>query len=119
MKAKRIVIISLLVIAALVLTGVAPLVWLAIAGPRTPVRVPTPDYWPTNGWQTSTPEEQGFDSAQLAAGLQALQEKDAQIFQFEAFDIGVCSRQMLFDGNRLEISLPEAGFMVACQAQNR
>lgn len=26
-----------------------------------------PDYWPTTGWQTSTPEVQGMDSAYLAA----------------------------------------------------
>ena len=25
----------------------------------------TPDYWPTQGWQKSTPEEQGMDSAKL------------------------------------------------------
>ncbi len=24
------------------------------------------DYWPTKGWQTSTPEEQGVDSELLA-----------------------------------------------------
>lgn len=31
---------------------------------------PTPDYWPTNGWRTSTPEEQGIDSQQLLVALQ-------------------------------------------------
>ncbi|MEZ4867049.1 MAG: serine hydrolase [Caldilineaceae bacterium] len=30
--------------------------------------------WPTVAWSTSTPEEQGFDSAQLAAGLEAIRE---------------------------------------------
>ncbi len=29
-----------------------------------------PTYWPTTAWQTSTPEEQGMDSAQLLAALQ-------------------------------------------------
>jgi hypothetical protein len=24
-----------------------------------------PDYWPTEGWRTSTPEEQGMDSEKL------------------------------------------------------
>ena len=42
----------------------------------TPVPEPTPtpvpvisdqDYWPTGGWRTSTPEEQGVDSESLAA----------------------------------------------------
>jgi CubicO group peptidase (beta-lactamase class C family) len=37
--------------------------------------VPAPEYWPTNGWRTSSPEAQGIDSANLAKGIQALQEK--------------------------------------------
>src|SRR5512139_3457977 len=28
-----------------------------------------PEYWPTSGWQTSTPEQQGIDSARLVAML--------------------------------------------------
>ena len=40
---------------------------------------PAPIYWPTNGWRTSTPEEQGFDSVKLAERLQALQEKNVAI----------------------------------------
>lgn len=31
--------------------------------------------WPTAAWSTSTPEEQGFDSATLAAGLAAIRQK--------------------------------------------
>jgi len=38
-----------------------------------------PDYWPTQGWRESTPEEQGFDSAKLAEGLQAIQNGDIAI----------------------------------------
>ena len=34
---------------------------------------PEPETWPTNGWQTTTPEEQGFDSLKLAEGLSAIQ----------------------------------------------
>jgi len=36
---------------------------------EVPTDAPTPierDYWPTEGWRTSTPEEQGMDSEQLA-----------------------------------------------------
>jgi CubicO group peptidase (beta-lactamase class C family) len=33
---------------------------------------PGPAYWPTNGWRTSTPEEQGVDSAQLLRALQRI-----------------------------------------------
>ncbi|MCP4396716.1 MAG: serine hydrolase [bacterium] len=35
-------------------------------------------YWPTEGWQTSTPEEQGMDSAQLAEMMDYLQEHRAE-----------------------------------------
>ena len=34
-----------------------------------PEQVSTQTYWPTQGWQTSTPEEQGLDSAKLAEVL--------------------------------------------------
>lgn len=38
-----------------------------------PEQVSTQTYFPTTGWRTNTPEEQGFDSGKLAEGLQALQ----------------------------------------------
>lgn len=34
--------------------------------PQPTHAVDNPTYWPTNGWQSSTPEEQGMDSAELA-----------------------------------------------------
>lgn len=43
--------------------------------------------------------------------------EEPQVFHFEAFDIGVVSRQAHFDGDRLELSLPEADLTVSCQAQ--
>lgn len=46
---------------------------------RKPKQVLTQSYWPTNGWRTSTPEEQGFDSAKLAESLQDLQQKQIPI----------------------------------------
>ena len=33
-----------------------------------------PDYWPTQGWHTSTPEQQGMDSAQIAKVFDAIQQ---------------------------------------------
>jgi CubicO group peptidase (beta-lactamase class C family) len=45
----------------------------------TPSVAPTPigpDYWPTDGWRTSTPEEQGMDSELLAEALDFLQEQN-------------------------------------------
>jgi CubicO group peptidase (beta-lactamase class C family) len=79
MKAKRIIRVSLSVVAVLILIGIAALAWVATPGLRTPVQVPEPDYWPTTGWRTSTPEEQGYDSEELAAGLQDIQEKGIAI----------------------------------------
>ena len=46
---------------------------------EAPTTTPAEEFWPTNGWRTSTPEEQGIDSIRLADGLQSLQEKQAGI----------------------------------------
>lgn len=46
---------------------------------RGPEQVFTPTYWPTEGWQRSTPETQGLDSAKLAEGLLAMREQEIDI----------------------------------------
>ena len=79
MKTRRIFKYGVWILAALALAAITPLVWFFTAGMRTPVRAPAPDYWPTDGWRTSTPEEQGFDSAKLAQGLRSLQERQQNI----------------------------------------
>ncbi len=38
------------------------------------------DYWPTEGWQTSTPEEQNMDSAKLDKMMEFIDEADLTIF---------------------------------------
>lgn len=38
-----------------------------------------PDYWPTDGWVTTTPEQQGINSVQLANGVQSILEKHIAI----------------------------------------
>lgn len=48
---------------ALFLTGCGPL-------QSTNARVAEPDYWPTSGWRSSTPEAQGMDSEILAGMLE-------------------------------------------------
>ncbi len=62
------------------LGAVAAIAWYFIPslhpGTASP---PAADYFPTNGWRTSTPEEQGFDSVKLSEGLQAMQEKHVPI----------------------------------------
>jgi CubicO group peptidase (beta-lactamase class C family) len=50
----------------------------------TPTLAPTPTpepttYWPTEGWRTSTPEEQGMDSELLADMLDTIRERNYNI----------------------------------------
>ncbi len=51
---------------------IASLIIPACSVEETHIDAPSPTYWPTHGWHTNTPEEQGFDSAKLAEGLQAM-----------------------------------------------
>ena len=46
---------------------------------RGPEQLPAPAYWPTEGWQVSPPEAQGFDSVKLAEGLQAVRQNGVYI----------------------------------------
>ena len=68
-----------------IITGVIVVIVLAIlAIVLIPKLIePKPDttqtYWPTQGWRTSTPEEQGLDSAKLAEVLQEIQKQNLQI----------------------------------------
>jgi CubicO group peptidase (beta-lactamase class C family) len=64
--------------AALLLVVSGVLAWFFIPSLHMP-GAPATDYWPTDGWRTSTPEEQGFDSAKLAEGLQILRDKHIAI----------------------------------------
>jgi CubicO group peptidase (beta-lactamase class C family) len=68
----------LLAAAALVVVAAAAfVVWRFTLG--TTPKVSEPDYRPTQGWLTSTPEEQGLDSAKLAEGLRQIQQKNIPI----------------------------------------
>src|SRR5690349_15010921 len=51
----------------------------ACAPKQAHVEAPPPSYWPTQSWQTSTPEGQGFDSDKVAQGLQAMRENGINI----------------------------------------
>jgi len=70
----------LILIAAVVLMVLAVSAYL-ICKPHLGISatVPQPDYWPTQGWQTSTPEEQGLDSAKLAQGLRQINQSGIPI----------------------------------------
>lgn len=47
-------------------------------GPGYP-DVPAPDYWPTTGWQTTSPEQQGMDSGRLADLVEFIQVQNYHI----------------------------------------
>lgn len=87
MNKKRILTICLVVLGVLVLVG-GPLVWWFTSGLRGPSagfsrsEVLTPDYWPTDGWQSRPPEELGFDSDKLADLLLTAREQETQIHSF-------------------------------------
>ena len=78
-KVKRVIRVGLWSLMALLLITLTTAGWFATSGLRPPVQVPEPDYWPTTGWRTSSPEAQGYDSEKLAAGLQDIQEKGIAI----------------------------------------
>jgi len=53
---------------------------VACAGPgATPTVAQEPDYWPTEGWKSSTPEAQGMGSEQLARMFEYIEEKDVNL----------------------------------------
>jgi CubicO group peptidase (beta-lactamase class C family) len=66
-------IISILLILILFTTG-------CTSTKSVSVQVPEPDYWPTAGWQNSTPEAQGMDSALLAQMLEDISAKETSIY---------------------------------------
>src|SRR5688572_4768030 len=44
------------------------------------MQIPEPDYWPTAGWQSSTPEAQGMDSELLAEMLEDISANETSIY---------------------------------------
>jgi CubicO group peptidase (beta-lactamase class C family) len=53
----------------------------ACASPRSvSVEVPEPEYWPTAGWKSSTPEAQGMDSELLASMIEDFTANDTSIY---------------------------------------
>jgi CubicO group peptidase (beta-lactamase class C family) len=64
---------------ALLLVLLGSLAYIFLPGRGNLPTHPAPDYWPTDGWQTTTPEQQGFDSARLAEEVQAIHDKHVAI----------------------------------------
>ncbi len=79
MNTKRITKISVITIVALVLIGLGVLGWKINSHAGSSTQLSAPAYWPTEGWRTSTPEEQGIDSSKLAEGLLAIRNENIQV----------------------------------------
>lgn len=58
----------------------------------------TTTYWPTDGWRTSTPEEQGIDTRKLEQMLAVIQERDINIHSFLIIRNGYLVSETYFDG---------------------
>jgi len=52
---------------------------LAPFGCKGEIKVPEPSYWPTAGWEFTSPESQGVDSEILTEGLIAVKDKNLNI----------------------------------------
>jgi len=72
-------------IAILVALVVIVSIGIYACSPQKPANgsIPEPTYWPTTGWQSSTPEAQGFDSAKLAEGLAAIPQNEIGIHSLQ------------------------------------
>jgi CubicO group peptidase (beta-lactamase class C family) len=68
-------VVLVIVVVAVIITGVYA--WRVLR--PSDGAVPEPAYWPTAGWQSSTPEAQGFDSVKLAEGLQAIKQNGTSV----------------------------------------
>jgi len=80
-KRRAVVVHRRLVLPVIVLVAIAVAslcVWRWSLEPGA-VTKPLPAYWPTAGWHSSPPEAEGFDSAKLAQGLQAVQQNHVNI----------------------------------------
>jgi len=65
-----------------------------------------PAYWPDNEWRTSTPEEQGIDSAMILAMLQEIQQKDLNVHSVLIIRHGYLVTEVYFPPYTREIKHP-------------
>jgi CubicO group peptidase (beta-lactamase class C family) len=79
------------------------------ASPTNATVVPAvrqPAYWPDSEWHTSTPEEQGIDSALILAMLQEIQQKDLNIHSVLVIRHGYLVAEVYFPPYAQEIKHP-------------
>ena len=91
---KKMILYSLILILATALTGGCA---------TTPEQ---PPYWPGDDWRTSTPEEQGLDSALILAMLQEIQQKKLAIHSVLVIRHGYLVTELYFPPYQQEIKHP-------------
>lgn len=77
--ATRKLLLWLIPAAVLALLALAAGALFLIPRLRSQQQPPAPTYWPTEGWRTTTPEQQGIDSAKVAKALLTMREKKIDI----------------------------------------
>jgi hypothetical protein len=65
-----------------------------------------PAYWPDPEWRSSTPEEQGIDSASILAMLQEIQQKDLNVHSVLVIRHGYLVAEVYFPPYTQEIKHP-------------
>jgi CubicO group peptidase (beta-lactamase class C family) len=80
-KVKKTKKVNARLIAGVLALGIVVVLVVFVVIPRLggTAKPPAPDYWPTEAWQSSTPEAQGIDSALLADALLAWRQQNVQI----------------------------------------
>jgi len=89
---KKVVKVVLIIIGVIVALYGALTVWAYIPSPKfepTAYELIRPDYWPTEGFLTSTPKEQGMDSAKLLEMLDYYEEQSAKGPEFDIDSITI------------------------------
>ncbi len=89
-------------LACILLTG---LVGGCVYTPAAPA-AGQPSYWPDAEWRTSTPEEQGIDSASILSMLQEIQQKDLNIHSVLVIRHGYLVTEVYFPPYTREIKHP-------------
>ena len=64
--------------------------------------VAAPDYWPTQGWRTSSPAEQGMDAAKLDQMLEAVKAQNLNLYSLLVIRNGAIVSENYFGATRSE-----------------
>lgn len=88
---NRALVLGVVLLMAILIT----VIFLLIPRLHAPEPGHAPSYWPTQGWQSCSPEQQGIDSSKLAEGLQTIRAKDIDIHSLLIIRNG----QVLADAN--------------------